>query len=434
MRRHETPSSVASVLARHAPRQMKRILDPAVGNGVLLEPFFRRLGRREFFAIDTDSRPLRRVEQEFGSISGTKLKVVQADFLKWACDYRTRSGSLFDCIVMNPPFAARKNRWRSLAGLAGILGPYPLPQAGPIEAGFVLGAIALLRPGGRLLAILPASLVSAPCLGWIREFMAAHGAIRRVHELPRFTFPKIESRTYLVVYEKGRQNTTTLLLNHDLLKPEEMLIEENGAVSQRLDFGYYRSSGKIDILKQRRLLGWRPLGELARIWRGTAKTPGISKSVVHTGNYRDGFWHSSKIRRSWTGGRVEQLIQAGDVLVKRVSRNCARSFGLSDRTYCALASDCVLIIRPRVRISTIRLLFALRCLMALDFGPALLERGTGASYLAQVELSRFEVPFALSKRYPGYFRLYVGEVRRRCFAAMQKLEAEVGRRLLESCT
>jgi hypothetical protein len=394
-----------------------------------LEPFFRRLGRCDIFAVDTDSRPLRRVELEFGCTPGIKLKVVQADFLEWACDYRRRRQSLFDCIVMNPPFSARKHRWLSLAGLAGIVGPFAVPQTGPVEAGFVLGAISLLKPGGRLLAVLPASLVTAPCLGWIREFMAAHGAIRHVHELPRFTFPKIESRIYLVVYEKGRQQNKILLLNHDLLKPEEMLIEAQGKLSQRLDFGYYSSIRKFNILRGRRLLDWRPLNELANIWRGTAPTPGISRSVVHTGNYRDGFWRSSGDSGFGPDNAFEGVVRPGDILVKRVSRNCAHSFGIADGIHCALASDCVLIVHPRAGISTLRLLFAIRCLMTLDFGPALLEKGTGASYLAQREINCFEVPFALSKCFPRHFRLYVAALRRRCFAPMQKIEVEVGLRL-----
>jgi hypothetical protein len=430
MRRHETPSPIASVLARHAPRHMERILDPAVGNGALLDPFFRRLGRCEIFAVDIDREPLRRVKLEFGSIPGIKLNTIKAGFLKWACDYRRRSEVPFDCVVMNPPFAARKHKWSSFAGLARILGPYVVPKTGPVEAGFVLGAVALLKPGGRLLAVLPASLVTAPCLGWVREFLAAHGAIRHVHELPRFAFPEIESRIYLVVYEKGRQQKKILLLNHDLLKPEEMLIEADNNASQRLDFGYYRSLTRLNLLKEKRLLGWRPLGELARISRGTAPTPGISRSVVHTGNYTDGFWRPARARRLGTNWRFDGGVRAGDILVKRVSRNCARSFGIVYGIHNAAASDCVLIIHPRSSIGTIRLLFALRCLMSLDFCPGLLEKGTGASYLSQSDLHCFEVPFALSKRYPQRFSLYATAVRHRSFATMRKIELEVGRALV----
>jgi len=433
MRRHETPAAVALVLARHSPRTIKRILDPSVGNGVLLEPFFRRFrgGDVEIIAIDSDSRPLKRVNQKFGAAYGKKLEIVQADFLKWACQpQRGCERGCFDCIVMNPPYAARKHRWRSFIELGRKVGGDGVHKAGPVEAGFVLAAISLLRPGGRLLAILPASLVSAPCLGWVREFMVARGSIRHVHELPRFTFPGIEGRIYLVVYEKGKQEKQSLLLNHDLIEPEKMLIEWAADPSQRLDFGYHDSIAKLSGLSKNRLLAWQRLSALATIWRGTERTPGVPSTVIHTSNYRDGFWRGCATPGSGESVATAKGIKRGDILVKRVSRNCARSFGLADKIHGALVSDCVLVMRPRCNVSSIQILFAIRCLMALDFGPAMLERGTGASYLAQSELGELEIPYALSNEYSRHFRLYRIAVRRRCLALMQKIESEVTIRLL----
>ena len=55
-------------------------------------------------------------------------------------------------------------------------------------------------------------------------------------------------------------------------------------------------------------------------------------------------------------------------------------FRMADEIDGLLASDCVLMIRPKSKLAATRLLFALRCLMALDFGPSLLEKGIGASY------------------------------------------------------
>jgi len=433
MRRHETPPAIASALASYAPRRIERILDPSVGNGILLRPFLRRArtSSLQLVAIDTDSRPLKRLKHKFELGLGKRLKIINADFLKWVCAFLERNREArFDCIVMNPPFAARRRAWKSLREIEALLAGDGLPRLGPVEAGFVLGAIALLRPGGRFLAVLPASLISSPGLAWVRELMAESGTIRHVHELPRFTFPKIESRIYLVVYEKGTRAKTTHLLNHDLAEPEEMVVEEG---APRLDFGYHNAAVKIRRLKERRSLGWQPLGSLATIWRGTEHTPGISKAVVHTGNYRDGFWRSGEDPVSSRASAIGRRIRAGDVVVKRVSRHCARSFGLADGIRGALGSDCVLIVRPRTAIRGIRLLFAIRCLMALDFGPALLERGTGASYLAQGELGDFAVPFALSERYGAYFRSYVAAVRRRSFATMRKVEAQVSRRLSKFC-
>lgn len=434
MRRHETPTAVASALARYAPRRMERILDPAVGNGVLLEPFLQRAAHSdiEMFAVDTDSRPLKTVRHKFGACLGKRLNIVNADFLKWVCDFLEQNNQkLFDCIAMNSPFAARRNAWKSLKRINALYASDALPQVGPVEAGFILGAIALLRPGGRLLAILPASLVSSPCLAWVRELMVEHGTILHVHELPRFTFPKIESRIYLIVFEKGKRGKKTQLLNHDLIEPEKMLIETSEAVAaQRLDFRYHSSTAKMVSLKGNRSFGWQSLSELATVWRGTEHTPGISRHVVHSGNYRNGFWHGDGLPNSRMFSASDRRILSGDVLVKRVSRNCSQSFGLAYGILGAPVSDCVLVIRPRAVNSSIRLLFAIRCLMALDFGPALLEKGTGASYLSQNELRNFKLPYALSEVFGPCFRLYIGAVQQRFFSSMKLIEKAVSDQLI----
>ena len=95
-----------------------------------------------------------------------------------------------------------------------------------------------------------------------------------------------------------------------------------------------------------------------------------------------------------------------------------------------MASDCVLIVRPGYRVSSVRLLFAIRCLMALDFGPALLERGTGASYLAQGELVNVEVPYGLSRVCRALFGPYGRAVRCCCFEAMQGVGSRTMRKVL----
>ena len=432
MRRHETPIAIANALARHGPRKLACILDPSVGNGALLEPFFRR-SKAGFtaFAVDTDSRALNRVRAKFGTESGNDLRVVHGDFFDWACSYASRRDKLFDCVVMNPPFAGRKGKWRDLAGVAKLLNLETFPEVGPVEAGFVLAAIALLRPGGRLLAVLPALIMTTPSSAWVRRLMNRTGAIRHVHELPHFAFPGIEGRIYLVVYEKGGRHGQTLLLNHDLKEPERLLMD-NGFVAsaERLDFGYHQANAKYGALTKRVGIGWHRLGDLAEIWRGTERTPGIGKAVIHTKNYVSGFWRSHGVLGSPPGGSGYERIRAGDILVRRVSRNCSSSFGLAVGIRGALVSDCVLVLRPRYRVSSVRLLFAIRCLMTLDFGARLLERGTGATYIAQRELKSLEVPFGIAQTYAGLYENYAYAVRSGSFSRMQDLEAKIAERVV----
>jgi hypothetical protein len=235
----------------------------------------------------------------------------------------------------------------------------------------------------------------------------------------------------LVVYEKAGHQGRALLLNHDLEEPERLVVGADlVARAERLDFGYHSAAAGFGRLKKRASLGWRPLGDLAKIWRGTKKTPGIGGSVVHTANYVGGFWRRRMPDRAKVVRAAVGRVRAGDILVRRVSRNCARSFGVGLGVRGAPVSDCVLVVRPRHPVGSARLLFAIRCLMALDFGPQLLERGTGAAYIAEGELGNLEIPYGLSRKYRRLFRLYARAVRGGNFRAMQQLEGKVSRRLV----
>ena len=53
---HVTPPEIARALARHAPKSVTRVLDPAVGDGSLLLPLLDRVchSRCEVTAVDID--------------------------------------------------------------------------------------------------------------------------------------------------------------------------------------------------------------------------------------------------------------------------------------------------------------------------------------------------------------------------------------------
>jgi hypothetical protein len=435
MKRYETPASLARALARYAPQNLKRLLDPAVGNGLLIEPFKPFFSNKAFeiVAIDTDSRSLKQVDKKYRRNLSSRLTTVHDDFFAWSREWIERKGALFDCVVMNPPFAARRKKWRSLLGLKKLISFPGIPKKGPIETGFLLAAISLLRKGGRLLAVLPASSVSSPALQWIRTFISAQGAILSVHELPHFTFSALEGRVYILVFEKGGTGEQTILLNHDLHDPEMLPVEKTTVLSmRRWDYGYQQSISKLKKMTAHKLLGWKSIAEIAAISRGTEKTPKIGKDIVHTGHYSDGFWKNSAFKQ--TGRLFTQATKAvsvHDILVKRVSRRCSQSFGFGLGIEGALCSDCVLIIRPKRVAEARRLLFAIRSFMALDFAPSLLERGTGASYLAQSDLSVFEIPANLSAMFPALFKRYVDAIRRKSYASMVRTEKEASQSLEE---
>jgi hypothetical protein len=63
--------------------------------------------------------------------------------------------------------------------------------------------------------------------------------------------------------------------------------------------------------------------------------------------------------------------------------------------------------------------------MTLDFGPSLLEKGTGASYIGQRELEALEIPYGLSGECGKLFGSYSRALRLRSFVGMQAVEKAV---------
>jgi tRNA1(Val) A37 N6-methylase TrmN6 len=407
---------------------MKRLLDPAVGTGILLEPFFAGKEQRkiEIIAVDRDSKPLSGLRQRFAPRC-FKLKTVAADFLFWAKRFKEENFDPFDCVVMNPPFLSRREHWVSLKPFRKIADANceNLPAKTAIEAAFVLMALELLRPGGRLLGILPASLIATPTFAWFREYISAKNTIRQVHELPRFSFPGIGSRIYLVVLEKGRESKRTLLLNHDLSEPERRVILRT-KFSERLDFAYHQARSDFRKIRKVQNLKWSALEDVAEVIRGSETAPRIARSVVHSTDFVDGFWQKSVLQKKKRGNKTGKVrVQLDDILVKRVSRNCAKTFGIPIQLTGALCSDCVFVIRPVIKEDTLKILFSLRCLFAIESAVTIIERGTGAAYLSKGGLQALSIPVNLFENVKPLYRRYKAAAKKRDFDTMLQIEKGV---------
>lgn len=402
--RHDTPSEVARELSKYAPRRMMNILDPAVGGGALLAPMLGKIASHgaRVFCVDSDAtafEDLRKIPE----LNRDTVTCITADFLEWS--QNARNLPEFDCVVMNPPFSGRKSDLRVINVSDDLEGCAERERSVPVEVAFLIRAIGLLRPGGRILAVLPCSLIMSEGLQWLRGELFRCGAIRYVHELPPRTFANVESRMYLFVFEKSARQSKVVLFNHDLADPERLdLPVRKDQVIRRLDFGYQRGMQMINTLAAQRDLGWRQLNEMAKVYRGTGNSPEGPKSSVHTTDFRAGYWgHASRHKQSGEV-QMDRRIQRGDILVKRVGRHCRLSFGRTVGLQGMACSDCVIIVRPNNVADSTRLLFALRCLFSFEWSKALVERGTGATYISEESLRDLQIPMGLSKRFYGAFR------------------------------
>lgn len=431
--RYETPLEVARTLARHAPKRIDSILDPAVGQGALLEPLAGRLAStRSVVCLDADASVLGAVKARFGSQLGRKLRLLNADFLVWSAAMRLKEFGGFHCVVMNPPFSAKKEAQFRI----DVTDDFPSSRIGvrymPVEAAFLLRAVRLLRPGGRLLALLPRTLVSSTNTAWLRELLISTGCVRYVRELPAYTFKSVEARIYLFVYEAGLRQGRVVMCNHELRRPEKLIAQKVDLTNEtRLDFSFLKAHGWYRALeKSFPQLTWTPLEKLAFLYRGGVDSPEGARRALHTCDYRDGFWRPSQRRPGLRRDGSQRGARRGDLLMKRVARNCAASVGLLLKVSGRACSDCLLIIRPRRPALRLKVLFTLRVLLASSTGAALVERGTGARYISATWLARLRVPINLASWYPRHYDAFKEAVRRRDIESMRVVERYIQQHLM----
>ena len=429
MRRYDTPIEVAAVLAKHAPKKMTSLLEPAVGSGVLLEPLLMRSNQflKRVVCIDIDSNILRQVKEKFKPLLSSKLNILHADFLKWSLPETCRKSINFDCIIMNPPFSGRIEKWIRL----NFADEFPTLGKGyrsiPIEVAFVVRAVRLLNPNGVLLAIVPATLISSFKTSWLRQYLMEIGAVDYVHELPKRTFKGVEARVYLFVYRKSARQRSLVVCNHDLVKPERILIKRDElSEGIRFDYSFHYARRWYQKFKTSSPnLEWVKLNEIANVYRGRIGSPLGMRKAIHTCDYRNGFWHSGNRQKQLLKDASDARIQAGDLIVKRVGRHCIQSIGKVIGHEGYACSDCLLIIRPKRKVISTVLLFTLRVLFSNNEGAQLLERGTGATYISEDDLYNLDVSIGLVKKTPKMYFNYQQAVMHKQFRYMKEIEHQI---------
>ena len=417
---------MASVLARYAPRYIASLLDPAVGKGSLLVPFSRRKRQpKRITCIDCDNRVANQLHAELKTNLRSKLNFVRSNFFAWA-KLRTARNARFDCIVVNPPFCGRKrvSVWHAVDDC----GEGKIERA-PLELAFLVQCVELLGCSGRLLAVLPSSAITCSSTRWFREFLLNSGSINCVHEIPPNTFRGVEGRIFLLVFDKNRRRETVTLCNSDLFRPQKIrLTIPTLDADLRLDYSFHKAIRKpkptvfAASCSKRFGIKWVALTKLADILRGNVEAP-FKDKVLHTTDRNGCFWISTATMKSSDTGRVSAI--AHDVLVSRVGRECASSVGLYCGNKPVTVSDCVLIIRPKLPCEASQLLFAVRVLLKRATTSALIERGTGASYITLRALSSLEVPSNLHNVFPLEFESYKRAIRARRTNLMLDVELAV---------
>ncbi|NTU54317.1 MAG: SAM-dependent methyltransferase [Chlorobiaceae bacterium] len=188
-----TPESTAVFMASLFPdgNGNCRLLDAGAGIGSLSAAFLARWrsGGFQFQAVELDAfeldheliRHLSNTLTSFNHSSDLEVNIREADFIKAAVD--SLSANLFSVplkgythAILNPPYKKinSNSAHRSLLRQVGI-------ETVNLYSAFVALAVAMVAPGGHVVAIIPRSFCNGPYYRPFREFIAKRTSIRHVH-------------------------------------------------------------------------------------------------------------------------------------------------------------------------------------------------------------------------------------------------------------
>lgn len=185
-----TPDPVAAALVRWAVRDDdERLLDPSCGDG-------------RFIACHPNSTG---VERNVDAASAAKQRapsgaVHQGDFFEWA----EQSTERFECAAGNPPFI----RYQTFAGdvrrralrLCDDLGA-PFSGLTTSWAPFLVVTASLLRQGGRMAFVVPASIGHAPHAAPLIDYLVGNFDAVRIVPIREKLFPHLSEDCWLLFAE-----------------------------------------------------------------------------------------------------------------------------------------------------------------------------------------------------------------------------------------
>lgn len=155
------------------------------------------------FEIDTTVQPeLQRSLSHYTKKCSLSYEIVSDDFVEEAVNAIQFRQYSFTHAILNPPYKKiRSNsRYRALLRKVGI-------ETINLYSAFLALTIALTKPGGQIVAIIPRSFCNGPYYRPFRKFIFAHTAIRHLH--------LFESRTKAFKDDDVLQETIIIRLERD---------------------------------------------------------------------------------------------------------------------------------------------------------------------------------------------------------------------------
>ena len=217
-----TPSSIAAFMVSLFPKISDEfhLLDAGAGEGSLTCTFLNALRDREppnprgeISLFELDTAMAQRLELNTAqAVRAMPIKrhVHHTDFIEDAVTLILRKQRPFTHALLNPPYKKIRSSSLHRAFLrdVGI-------ETVNLYTAFVALAVALLQPGGTLVAIIPRSFCNGPYYKSFREFILRHAAIRHIHlftsRTQAFKADKVLQENVIIKLERDAEQTNIVV-------------------------------------------------------------------------------------------------------------------------------------------------------------------------------------------------------------------------------
>ena len=230
-------------MVRWAVRRSDKVIDPSFGDGAFLRASSQYVANpnEQLYGVELDKEVYNASKKYLDRYQITKLW--QGNFFASDSFFgdnfgRTSPVEAFDAVVGNPPFIRYQSfkgesRTRALQRAAD-LGVY-LPGHVSAWAPFLVHAVSLIKPGGRLAMVAPAELGHAAYAQEVLAFLLEQFSTLNILTFKKRLFPKLGEDTVIVLGEA--KGGTEGLLNLIDVESEDSLsnavdIEDLGSIGQ----------------------------------------------------------------------------------------------------------------------------------------------------------------------------------------------------------
>lgn len=254
-----TPRGVVSLAVALAdPKPEQTVCDPACGSGgfllaamrhiwdkmeddprwhgsELLRDQKREMAQSTVFGIDKETDLVKIAKAHMAIAGDGRSNIVHDNSLHHAADFTNESARhfvrdgifrQFDYVMTNPPYGTKTKVLKRDAGhfqLGRSKSDKPMDRDPYVL--FVERSLEMLQDGGTLCIVLPESVLHAPSLAYLRDFLLKNNNLRAVVSLPHNTFrPYCNAKTVLLSLEKGVPQGDIVVM----ADPDEMGHDEHG--------------------------------------------------------------------------------------------------------------------------------------------------------------------------------------------------------------